>query len=241
MTIREKYVDVVETIAKREGIRPVGKPPYEIPVSATRSQCLRYALKYVVGPERNHYRYNRYCATLRSALRQRDLPSKMRAAEPLIHIDLGCGPGLFTWVVKDTLRTKSLPLELYGYDHSKEMVRLASDIWAELGDDAYCSWLDDIGELYSTAFAGGPQYSYSLVTFGHVLAQTHNQKSAIEQFADIINQFLAVGCLIVAVDAKSAPKDFRTGCERLNTSLGKLGLQVEVTKLPAQQFAWITK
>ena len=158
----------------------------------------------------------------------RKASSLMQDKGPLLHVDLGCGPGLFGWVVRDELRMERRALEMYGYDHSVEMVQLASDIWNELGDGIECSWHDDPDELLSAALASGPRYSSSLFTMGHVLAQTHDQTDAIERFADIISQFLSVEGLLIAVDAKSAVNSFRIGWDKLQAALVERNLEVKI-------------
>lgn len=224
--IRDKYVDAIEGIAQREKVKPLGFVAHKIGAEATRRQCLKYALRHVVRHRQQHYRYDLYRAALDRALYRAAVYK--HSDRLLLHLDMGCGPGLFTWVVSDIPRLRDVNVERYGYDHCREMVRLASDVWSEVGDAGGCSWHHDIGDLLAAALAGGPRYSGLLVTFGHVLAQTHASEDAINQFATVISHMTSEDSLVVAVDAKGASQDFRAGCESLIGAMEILHLMVDV-------------
>lgn len=145
------------------------------------------------------------------------------------HVDLGCGPGLFTWAVRDAFRDKRSEVEFYGYDHSSEMIRLAGEIWHQLGESVSVSWHDNKDELLSEALAGTPAGGPALVTFGHVLAQAHDQQEAMQHFAQIIFHLSAAGCLIIAVDAHGEPQRFRRGCDSLEKALSAGGMSIKVS------------
>ena len=227
MTIRDKYVDIVEGIAARAGVLSAARH-YRISTSASRRLCIQYALQYVVRHDKPHYRYDRYHSAFCFALHKSAL--KVEHLGPLLHVDVGCGPGLFTWVVRDMLRRAQSAVALYGYDHSTEMVRLAEEIWDEFGEAVNCSWHDNVDELLASAMAESSSYDYSLVTFGHVLAQTHDQEDAIQRFAQIIASMVTLNCLIIAVDAHRAAPSFRKGCESLAQALLAHGLTVDVIR-----------
>lgn len=227
MTIREKYIDVVEKLAKKESIGGRStRSDYRISADAGRGECLQYALEYVVRHTTRHYRYDRYRHALRRGLQMH--ASRTGHGGPLRHVDLGCGPGLFTWVVRDEFRDERPEVEFYGYDHSGEMIRLAGEIWDQLDESVSVSWHDDKDELLSAALAGASAGGTALVTFGHVLAQTHDQREAMRRFAQIISDWPAANCLIIAVDAHRVSKDFRKGCEGLRKALLARGVSVDI-------------
>ena len=231
MSIREKYVGVVESIAIRANILSSASN-YRISAGASRSECIRYALRHVVRHSKPHYRYDRYRVALSLALHM--ITSRTDYRGPQLHIDVGCGPGLFTWVVRDWLRHEQFVVDLYGYDHASEMVNLATEIWTELDESVGSSWHDDADEMLSST--RGISHDHSLVTFGHVLAQTHDQEHAIQRFGQIISHSVAVNCLVVAVDAYGASTKFRIGCDRLKRSLLDYGLRVEVLRGSGARF-----
>ena len=227
MTIREKYIDVVEKLAEKEptGGRPT-RSDYRISADAGRGECLHYTLEYVVRHTTPHYRYDRYRNALRQALQMN--ASRTGNRGPFRHVDLGCGPGLFTWVVRDAFRDERPEVDFYGYDHSSEMIRLAREIWDQLDEGVSVSWHDSKDGLLPEAFTGASVGGPALVTFGHVLAQTHYQDEAIQRFAQIIFHLSAPSCHIIAVDAHKASEDFRRGCDSLEKALSAGGMSVEL-------------
>ena len=154
MIIREHYIDVIEAIAAQAGIKRAYPADYRVSARATRVACLRYTLRYVVRHRRQHYRYNQYRSLLTWALRGGPDFGK---DGPLLHFDLGCGPGLFAWVVRDVFLGQRISVEHYGYDHSRAMVELASEIWNQLSVDEIASWHDRPGDLLAAALAAGPR------------------------------------------------------------------------------------
>ena len=133
MSIRRSYVDLIKRIAANERVDLRFGPSsvYVVPAAASRTHCLRYALRHVSGDTTPHYRYNKYRGQLVRALHMN--AARMQTHRPLLHLDLGCGPGLFTWVVHDTLSRSDYPaVRYFGYDHCRNMVALADEIWSRL-------------------------------------------------------------------------------------------------------------
>ena len=128
--IRDQYRDIIGSLAREHGAAASG---YEISRDATLAACIGYSRRFIVGRANDepHYRYGRYMRVLSSALRRNPVNTGT-----VVHVDIGCGPGLFTWVVRDYFRASpKIEVDLYGYDHSKEMVRLADYIWERLEED----------------------------------------------------------------------------------------------------------
>ena len=221
--LRTKYVPVIEAIARGESVTG-SFGPHLIPADATRKQCLRYTLRHVVRHRQPHYRFDRYTRAARIALTRTTFGAT--GDGPIVHVDLGCGPGLFGWVVSDVFRPNRNDLHLYGFDHSREMIRLAADIWQELEETPPCTWHDNIADLLS-ALDTTPPHRHALVTFGHVLAQTHSAPQALAGFAQIIDRLMIDTCAIVAVDALSAGRKFRKGRDELVDLLGRRDLRID--------------
>ena len=222
--IRERYVEIIHAISKNHE-RSYTSPAYLIHPDATFAQCLGYTQDFVVGREDDmqHYRYDIY----REALQEASIDFK--TGQTLVHVDVGCGPGLFTWVVRDYFRTdQRIDLELYGYDHSPKMTELANLIWNRLGENTHYSCHHRIEDLYSAAMQGGPASRGVLVTFGHVLIQTIDNEPAVSDFASIIETFARLGeCRILAVDARSGSsrrETFRRACENLTRAIEQRGI-----------------
>lgn len=226
--IRDRYVAAIEAIAEREGVSGGGPVDWKIAENADRRQCLAYALRYVVRHRRPHYRYREYLNILGRALDLADI--EFDRQRPLLHVDVGCGPGLFTWVVADRFRGDPQSVELHAYDHAPQMVRLAEEVWERFAEPTECFWHHDLADLYSGALTGGAQYRGPLVTFGHVLAQTSGNDKAIHEFAELIAAFDCDEAVVVAVDAKSAWRSFPRGCRNLEESLKGRGRLVDVER-----------
>ena len=237
MSIRAKYVRIVKEIAECAGISglPPSNTPCKISPKATRQVCIQYTRKFVVGmPGRDnphewhkpHYRYDRYHDALSLALDM--IASRTEYRGPQLHIDMGCGPGLFTWVVRDIFRHEQIVVDLYGYDRANKMVEFATEIWTELDESVDYACYYNAHDMLSVVSAQDNNSDHALVTFGHVLAQNYDKKYAIRDFGHIIHNLVGVNCLVVAVDAKYASTKFRKGCDRLEHSLLDHDLKVDV-------------
>ena len=114
--IRDRYREIIQVLAKEHGAVVAD---FKIPKNATLDTCLGYTIKYIVNGNQKHYRYDRYYRSLKILLRK--YPVKRGS---IVHVDIGCGPGLFTWVVGDYFRSQSkFKVSSYGYDHAPNMVR----------------------------------------------------------------------------------------------------------------------
>ena len=224
--IRGRYTEIIGYLAKEHGAAASG---YEISKDANLVQCIGYARRFIVGRANDepHYRYDRYMRVLNSALRRDPVNTGT-----VVHVDIGCGPGLFTWVVRDYFRARpQIEVDLYGYDHSKEMIRLADYIWDRLEEDVdYMCFhktkdlLTQIPQIITAPFC-------MLITLGHVLVQTVDDDSALSNFARIIAKCAPMtNCLVVAVDAQTGnrPDQFRRACDKLEAALTRRGLTVGI-------------
>ena len=129
MSIRDEYIQAVQEVAIQFG-HVSGN--YRVARDATLQQCIGYALKYVSGHSTRHYRYDRYRCGFRNLTRSHGrLPQYQHHSKRRRRV---C-PGLFAWVVHDYFRTADVDVELYGYDHSLEMVNLSALIQNELATD----------------------------------------------------------------------------------------------------------
>ena len=199
MPIRDEYIAVIARLARRFG-HAYGH--YKVPEHANMGQCLGYALKYVSGHSTAHYRYDRYKSALRYALCCNE---DFCRTGTVIHVDIGCGPGLFSWVVHDHFNGTEVELQLYGYDHAAEMIRLARLIQDEFESNIGSQCYDDSAQLLGDIPTAPPPADV-IVTFGHVLVQLADNHQAIGVFATILEHLTHAGrCLVLAVDAHRYP------------------------------------
>ena len=223
MLIRDRYVDVIDRMASRFG-RESGD--HVIPRDATLARCIDYSARYLYERDTvEHYRYKRYMQALEDLLRDY---GGHRKTSTIAHVDVGCGPGLFSWVVHDYFRHQEpgTGIELHAYDHSPTMVELAGLIWREFETGFYLGATSDLDELTSQVMQGGPPADV-IVSFGHVLVQTSGQENAVGSFADILSCILLDSNLVVAVDAQSDPaiQKFHLSIDRLIEALADHGLE----------------
>ncbi len=184
MLIRDRYVSVIGRMASRFG-RESGD--HVIPRDATLPRCIDYAARYLYeGDTEEHYRYKRYMRALEDLLRD---CGGHRKTSTIVHVDVGCGPGLFSWVLHDYFkhREPKTEIELHAYDNTPTMVELADLIWCEFDTGVHLGATSDLNELTSRIMQGGPPADV-IVSFGHVLVQTSDQEDAIDSFADTSHQ-----------------------------------------------------
>ena len=209
MPIRDEYINVIKELAQLFGHT---QGHYRIPENASIQQCLGYALRYISGNSTVHYRYDRYRTQLRRSLRAHN---DFCRTGTVVHVDIGCGPGLFSWVVHDHFNDADVKLQLYGYDHATEMVRLAELIQDELESTIRVRFCHEIPQLLADLPCGSSRGDV-IVTFGHVLVQLANNQQAIEEFAIILEHLTQIGrCLVLAVDAHSYPAPFQLSYNHL--------------------------
>ena len=223
--IRDRYTEIIGKLAKKH--RPT-LSDHEIANDVQFAQCIGFAQRFIVGKAGDdpHYRYNRYRRALNAALQRHRV-----SAGTVIHVDIGCGPGLFTWVVMDYFRLKSsVEVVSYGFDHAPKMVKLARWIWKRLDETESYSCHHNIEKITRSASKLKAKSASIIVTFGHVLVQTHDNQTALDSFADIVAEFAQINdCRLVAVDGQKEiwREMFGEACDRLKAAMEKRGLIVD--------------
>ncbi len=240
MSVKDHYQGVIREIMKELCIsRSSQMRSHVLPKDACFREVVQYTDSFVgEGIDGHpHYRYRRYSEVLRQL--------KIRSRHN-VHIDVGCGAGEFSWALVDWAKeagTGVNNLEMYGFDHNPEVIRLATDIKRRLSkvildypDLHYCY---DLQSLWRATRRHRPEGSDYIVTFGHVLAQS-NYSDAIRAYTQIIihtSKMMDIksNCTVVAVDAKNWSMDFQRGWDLLRESLqiAKIELEdVEVATTP---------
>ena len=234
--IQSRYLAVCDNLILDFGATPSN---YAIPEDASFQVCLGYLQKYVVA-QRNHYRFNRYTGLLNPWYHENAFPSDRaehywdsgRDRLRFLHIDLGSGPGLFTWAVRDYLddvfwgpswEYESMHI---GYDYSASMVDLATVLWNRLAVDSKAVWCSSQESLLALAQTPIGSCDYLLITMGHVIIQLSEQDQAeLDRFADCIGQLLdchhapPTDILIVDAHSGSRPQQFERALKRFVAAL----------------------
>ena len=224
--IRDCYIDVLNKVMDEHNIPPRSErlDPV-IPADVSFRIAVRYTDSYCGRRGQQHYRYQRY----REVLRHKQAPKPRQA-----HVDIGCGAGLFSWVFLDWAKENNLAyghIDLYGLDHSPEMIRLAQrmrvGLMPNIANYPELHYTHNISTLLQELNARHSPATDYTVTFGHVLVQAPH---AIPDFARVIVHIMGLldtqsNCVVMAVDALNASNQFAGNWNELLESLGRFGIQ----------------
>ena len=236
MLAKNYYQDAIREIMAERGLEPLTSYPTPfVSADAELDEVLLHTDWYVhTGDSRPHYRYRRYLEML-----NRLQASQGREA----NVDIGCGAGLFSWSFLDWASEKGVGrdrLELYGYDHSRAMIRLAKMVKNRLArnipDYPELRHSDDVDSLLAQLTENHLEGTGYTVTFGHVLVQAHAPRD-IQNYTRIVSHICELVddgsvCVLVAVDARDSQGVFP---EAWNLLLGRLessGISSEQHKSP---------
>ena len=206
MSIRDQYIQAFEAIRHKHGEED--SSGWEIDPDVSLKQAIGYTGQYVVKHSQKHFRYDYYSCVLRMAMR--DL-SYNPGNGKILCMDIGCGPGLFSWVVQDYMsshRVKRKNLMVIGYDHAKNMIRLSKKFHVSLRKQCATSynWHGDFKFNRLKQNLKGLNFSnYDvIVTLGHVLIQINDNAQEMRKFSKIVRSLCPFkSCIVVAVDAYS--------------------------------------
>ena len=218
-----------------ERVIPKIKPAYDLPASASFEEVVQYTYWYVVDPggEEDHHRYMRY----RQMLDRLPLGKGRRK----VHVDIGCGAGLFSWVFLDWATENDIDhrhVRLFGYDHNVASLKLARSIKARLKSSIprypKLRYTSNVDKLLGQLEEYQPENSDFVITFGFVLVQAQSREE-IELFAKIISHVASLvgpkgSCSVVAVDAIYRSAGLNHGWGSLLRSLGEAGVGYEERK-----------
>ncbi len=226
--IKDYYVGIIKQMIDEQGLQ-VKRSTHQISVQGTAAEVLWYTNWYVAGDDQlswrrlnRYYRYSRYIDVL-TQLRRHGV------AQQIAHVDIGCGPGLFSWVVLDWARQRNLRYSnilLYGYDYSTEMINLAQEIQRRLRtyvrDIPKIEYYHDRSALFSGLASSRQLHCDYLITFGYVLAGNH-EDDAIKSYVEAINYVLDLtshdrNCILAFSDA-NYQGNFRRGWDKLMMAL----------------------
>ena len=239
MTVKDYYQDAIREIIAERGLEPLASHPTPlVSSSAEFDEVLLHTDSYVhTGDDVAHYRYNRYFEML----------GYLRASQGReAHVDIGCGAGLFSWTFLDWASEQGVGrdhLELYGYDHSMAMIRLAqivrNKLMRDIPDYPELRYSDDVDSLLAQLTANHRKDTGYTITFGHVLVQAHAPRD-IQNYTRIISHICELvndrnNCILVAVDARAAGDEFLEAWNLLLASLESNGIsskQLDVQHTP---------
>ena len=173
--IRDLYVPVLQRVMDERSIaRPSNRPSLVVGPDTSFDEAVRNTAWYCwLADTQPHYRYRRYQEVLQ---RIRLPPGDYR----VVHLDIGCGAGLFSWAFLDWAGNNHLGYEriaLYGFDHSPEMINLAHQVRNQLTqsvpDYPNLRYTSDAATLLQDLTKEHQNGIICIITFGHVLGRVH--------------------------------------------------------------------
>ena len=199
-----------------------------------------------------HYRYDRYREILRYVRPRPD-------CNQITHVDIGCGGGLFSWVLLDWAREHNLPLNrvsLHGLDRSSMMIYLAhfmrDGLIAHIANYPELHYETNLQMLLPELTAHHQNSTGYVITFGHVLAQAQS-RDAILDFVQVILHILELldaqsNCVVMAVDAQRWSAEFASSWNTLLDRLTWFGIghqEIAVNQSPINdvnraKIAWLS-
>ena len=229
MSIIDSYVSTFNAIAQRY------RDEYsnaQIGPRDSLQKIIGYTRQYVVEHTTPHFRYKYYHDALSFAFMQLGFDPADRR---VVHLDIGCGPGVFSWVVYDYMASQetrdSDQVRYYGYDYAAAMIQLAHLFLERFPVQYDFHGFSDLVEI-STALADQKFSNCDVVvTFGYALLQVRDNPTALSDFAGLIaSVFPSYSCIVVAADARNDPATraaFADQCGALGNALSEVGVALQ--------------
>ena len=245
MPIRDNYIPVLKSITRSHGQRPATA---QIGPQESLQETIWYTREYVVNNTTEHFRYDYYWNALSRALtRLRFDPGDRR----IVHLDIACGAGVFSWVVYDHMAAPDTPnpdyVDYYGYDHCAAMIELAGLFLERFPDRYEFKGFSDLEEISTTLEEEDFSNCDVVVTFGYALLQVLDDPAALGNFASIISGvFPSRSCIMVAADAHNdhaTRAAFRGQCDALENALNDAGIVLDnrqATQMGSVMYARLT-
>ena len=225
--IKDHYDDIIVSIMQEGNVPmlPRGARDHIVPADATFQEVAQHTEAFV-GRRLNNaldYRYNRYYNSL----------PKLNPKRKVAHLDIGCGAGLFSWVITDRATSLGFAhdnIMLHGLDHCPAMIGLAltiRDHLIQLLPTYPCLHYEVAPNLLVQSLTARHQPGTDyIITFGHALVQAHGQTN-IHTFTQVISHALSLPndqdatYTLIAVDAHSRDSDLSVAWSDLLLSLGQ--------------------
>ena len=234
MIIKDHYQDVIRELMSERDLQPLQRHQRPTPVVRPHTnfdEVLLHTDWFVnTGDDRAHYWYRRYRELL-AGLHTSSSNSK------IIHFDIGCGAGLFSWAFLDWATAEGVGfdrLALFGLDHSPAMIQLAEEVrdrlTSRISNYPVLQYSGDGDALLRELEQRRNRNTVCVITLGHVLAQTNiHTPDDIGRFAQVIARVrgwmrASRKCALVAADARSASLPFLQAWDDLLNQLGNFGV-----------------
>lgn len=223
--IRNQYVPAFRAIKDEYGWEYSG---WKIDPDVSLRKAISYTELYVVEHKTPHFRYKYYKDVLREAIRNLHFNTTNGS---ILCVDMGCGPSLFSWVVRDYIYSSNENILMIGYDHAKKMILLSKKFHEYFVNKCAIKYdwygyykIDHLEHYLENQDLSGHDI---IITLGHVLIQIKDNKRAMCEFSKVIRILcLAKSCIVVAVDAYTGEwrQAFQDGWKGFQKALCEAGV-----------------
>ena len=243
MSIRDNYVSTLNAIAQGCGEEP---STAQIGPNDSLQKTIGYTREFVVVHTTPHFRYQYYYGALSLAFAQLGFDPADRR---VVHLDIGCGPGVFSWVMYDHMASHETRdpghVDYYGYDHAAAMIQLAHLFLERFPDKYEFYGHSDLAEI-GTALADRDLSNCDVViTFGYALVQVRDNPAALGNFATLIAcVFPSHSCIVVAADAHNdgaTRHAFDDQCRALEVALDEVGVALQDRVSPERRSIMVAR
>ena len=125
--------------------------------------------------------------------------------KPLLHVDLGCGPGTASWAIVKCLSGHSY-VSTIGFDHNKHMIGLARSMTSyvavstkRIDDYAFCADRNDFEHKIEKRLHSGNTWNAVVVTANAFFSQNSVSDETVDWTVDLLRKFSSHGAPLFVI------------------------------------------
>ncbi len=125
--------------------------------------------------------------------------------KPLLHVDLGCGPGTASWAIVKCLSGHSY-VSTIGFDHNKHMIGLARSMTSyvavstkRIDDNAFCADRNDFEHKIEERLHSGNTWNAVVVTANAFFSQNSVSDETVDWTVDLLRKFSSHGAPLFVI------------------------------------------
>ena len=125
--------------------------------------------------------------------------------KPLLHVDLGCGPGTASWAIVKCLSGHSY-VSTIGFDHNRHMIGLARSMTSyvavstkRIDDYAFCADRNDFEHKIEARLHSGNTWNAVVVTANAFFSQNSVSDETVDWTVDLLRKFSSHGAPLFVI------------------------------------------
>lgn len=122
-------------------------------------------------------------------------------SKPLLHVDLGCGPGTASWAVVKCLSGHSY-VSTIGFDHNKHMIGLARSMTSYIAPSAkhtFCADRNDFEHKIEERLHSGNPWNSVVVTANAFFSQNSVKHETVDWTVDLLRKLSSHGAPLFVI------------------------------------------